>query len=542
MLLVSAGFAHASSYLYVIGGHDNSGTIVSSVWYAPVGAGGALGTWTSTSSYPLTVMENWAVPVGNVVYDVCGETTSTSLTNAVYTSVASSTGPLSAWTSTTAYPIGAYQPVVMPDLAGAYLYGFGGVVSGGCTSNVYSATVGGGVVGAWNAQAPFPTTLWEHAGCQLGGYAFIYSDGLCGVTSGVWSAPIGSGLVGAWSSQAVPSVIGHMSQLVGCGNTLYILGGANSASGLLNNVYAGTMSGGTVASWTSMSPLPIPLNEHGACTANGYLYVAGGASAALSSAVYYSPILGGCGGGLSSWTSTTALPAPLQEFAMAAMCFDAQGTPIPCCVVPPSCTATPTTTSTPTCTATVTVTSTQTSTISPTWTSTATITATYTATSTPTQSGTPTFSFTPTTTFTPSGTPTSSATWTRTWTASLTFTVSPSATSSPTCAVALGSATPPFVIVDRNTFDPTGAPLGIAWATEDAVTVQITVYNSAGELIRRLELGICEAGRVYYAHWDGKNYLGNLVAAGVYVIALKKEAPGYKSPPILARVAVLRSS
>ena len=55
--------------------------------------------------------------------------------------------------------------------------------------------------------------------------------------------------------------------------------------------------------------------------------------------------------------------------------------------------------------------------------------------------------------------------------------------------------------------------------------VTIAIYGLGGELVRRLDLGLQEAG--YYVdknravHWDGTNEDGESVASGVYFIKMK---------------------
>ena len=55
--------------------------------------------------------------------------------------------------------------------------------------------------------------------------------------------------------------------------------------------------------------------------------------------------------------------------------------------------------------------------------------------------------------------------------------------------------------------------------------VTLTIYNMRGVVVRKLDLGHKAAG--YYtdrkrsAHWDGRNDIGEKVAAGVYFSTLK---------------------
>ena len=68
-----------------------------------------------------------------------------------------------------------------------------------------------------------------------------------------------------------------------------------------------------------------------------------------------------------------------------------------------------------------------------------------------------------------------------------------------------------------NPFNPeTWIPYRLAHAAD----VQITIYNTRGTVVRRLDLGHQSAGfytaRAQAAHWDGRNGRGELVASGLY--------------------------
>jgi flagellar hook assembly protein FlgD len=50
----------------------------------------------------------------------------------------------------------------------------------------------------------------------------------------------------------------------------------------------------------------------------------------------------------------------------------------------------------------------------------------------------------------------------------------------------------------------------------------LTIYNSAGEQIKKIDLGSTEGIPYKTYAWDGKNKYGDLCASGVYVIYLTK--------------------
>ena len=87
-----------------------------------------------------------------------------------------------------------------------------------------------------------------------------------------------------------------------------------------------------------------------------------------------------------------------------------------------------------------------------------------------------------------------------------------------------------------NPFNPeTWIPYQLARSAE----VWITIYDTQGVLVRRLELGYCPEG--YYrvrgraAHWDGRNQIGEKVASGVYFYQLNT-----KDISLLRKMVILK--
>ena len=64
----------------------------------------------------------------------------------------------------------------------------------------------------------------------------------------------------------------------------------------------------------------------------------------------------------------------------------------------------------------------------------------------------------------------------------------------------------------------------IPYQLSDASTVQITIYDAQGRIIRTLDIGHQPAGMYQSqgqaAYWDGRNAVGEPVASGVYFYTL----------------------
>lgn len=480
--------AGAASYVYVLGGTTGVASPLSPVWVAPVQAGGTLGAWTSTVAPPINIREEWTVAMGNTIYSFTSNDASNNHHPDVYSSIAASNGTLSPWTSTTALPLALYQPVVVTDATCGYVYSIGGgsccTGPGGTTNHVWSASVGGGTVGAWTTQSPFPTGLQEHAGCSMNGYAFVYMRGGSG-SPNTWSAPISGGTVGTWTSQPAPgaNVFGNQMVADPCGSYVYLVGGSPVSCWCpVSDVYVGNVTGGVISGWATTTPLPAGgFVEHLALIAAGYVFTIGGMDGTGSqvNAVYSAQVQ--AGGALGAWNSLAPLPASADaELHGCVVSFNTSGTPVACGCVPP-----------------------------------------VTVTPTPTQTLTPSLTGTPTATSIPG-------------------TLASTATLTPTCPLLAGSATPPFLYIDHNVFNPDYETVDITWAIEVPDEVAIQVYDSAGEFVRALDLQHCDGGLAYHATWDGKNYNGRTVATNVYTIVLRRLAVDFKKT-ITQRVVALRT-
>lgn len=127
------------------------------------------------------------------------------------------------------------------------------------------------------------------------------------VYTATWNS--NTGTVSAWSSQAaLPHAVQSCPTAVWNNTTVFVLGGRDS-SNVYADVYAGTLSNGTVTAWNVSQPLPVPL--YGAITAviGNLLIVAGGFPTIGGSAVsttYWAQI--NPDGSLSAWQTGPTMP------------------------------------------------------------------------------------------------------------------------------------------------------------------------------------------------------------------------------------------
>lgn len=261
--------------VYAIGGADDANAPQVSIDYAMVGAGGALGAWTSTTPLPQGRAFASAVVAGpnnsaagtEYLYVLGGATNASgdpSVT--VYRAPLDSAGAVGTWAETRALP------VPLRSFGATVVFGSLYVVGGATTGNVpvatvYRSTIGsGGELGAWETMAslPFPRAHFGfgHFAGRL--YAFGGDSSAVAANDGsvtgntriadVVSAGIdfqSRSLVG-WQlspSKLTKTVLKHTAVVAG-GNVLSSAGLYNgAATGATEQIYAQLNGDGTTGSF-----------------------------------------------------------------------------------------------------------------------------------------------------------------------------------------------------------------------------------------------------------------------------------------------------
>jgi hypothetical protein len=114
-----------------------------------------------------------------------------------------------------------------------------------------------------------------------------------------------SGTIGAWSVQTVLPQALSSHNMAAYGETVYIIGGMNSAGSSVNTVYYTTIQNGQITGWNTGTPLPVALNTCSAIAMNGFLFVVGGENNGTPlSTSYYACI--NPDGSLGNWIASTA--------------------------------------------------------------------------------------------------------------------------------------------------------------------------------------------------------------------------------------------
>ena len=75
------------------------------------------------------------------------------------------------------------------------------------------------------------------------------------------------------------------------------------------------------------------------------------------------------------------------------------------------------------------------------------------------------------------------------------------------------------IVLDRSYPSPFFAETQFSFSIELPASVQLRIYNSMGEEVRKLVDVQCEPGR-YFVPWDGKNECGLALPNGIFVYRL----------------------
>ena len=304
----TVGYSQAivtSNRVYLLGGYINS-TWSAVVYTAPILSDGTLGTWTTSTSLPANMGHSQAIVTSNRVYLLGGHING-AWSAVVYTAPILSDGTLGTWTTSTSLPgnMGDSQAIVTSNR----VYLLGGSINGVWSAVVYTAPIlSDGTLGTWTTSTSLPGTVGNSQAIVtknrvylLGGY-----NG-SGDSAVVYTAPILSdGTLGTWTtSTSLPGTVAY-SQAIVTSNRVYLLGG------LINGDYSAVvytapiLSDGTLGTWTTSTSLPANMGHSQAIVTSNRVYLLGGhINGAWSAVVYTAPILSD--GTLGTWTTSTSL-------------------------------------------------------------------------------------------------------------------------------------------------------------------------------------------------------------------------------------------
>ncbi len=232
-----ASAAILNGYLYVGGGcisATDCTSVTSSVEYAPISANdGSVGTWAAGGSMPGGRAWGSLEAVAGTLYWIAGQTSGGSTTSSNYYTTSISSGNPT-WGTTT-------------------------------------ATLS-------NGRKQFSTAVWNNRIYLVGG---LNVSNVAQTT--VYVSPqqnSGGNITGSWTSTTQFNVGRAGAAVTAYANNLYVFGGFDGTNYLNDVQFTQINSDGTVDAWQDTTSLPTPLRDSRAVSANGYIYLIGGRSAA----------------------------------------------------------------------------------------------------------------------------------------------------------------------------------------------------------------------------------------------------------------------
>ncbi len=294
-----------SAKIYCVGGLGGGGNSHNQVYYANLGASG-IGSWSSTTAYPTAIDSASCVNATAGIYCVGGEDGGTVLDD-VYFAPASSSG-LGSWSSEAAYPnsLAAISCVVYS----GDVYCVGGFDNNGDeTSSTYYASISSGLT-TWTGTTQYPLAV-DSASCAVsaGDIFCVAGETESGSNQNspitdVYYATLSSSGIGQWTAAlSYPTALAALS-CAPYSNYLYCVGGFDSNLYSSTDTYFGALSSSGVGSWSNATPYPLAIDTSSCVTYDGYIYCVSGTSDTQSSQAivndsYYAPVSG------SVTTSTT---------------------------------------------------------------------------------------------------------------------------------------------------------------------------------------------------------------------------------------------
>lgn len=373
-----------NGYLYNIGGKIYGNTISTDAYYAHINSDGSIGSWQDTTDLPVARYASGVATSGGYVY-ILGGADTTSLfgnSNVVYYARLWPSGAIGAWDTTT--QLSYVRGMMSAQTYNGYLYIFGGTNSSTFVADVQYAKINAnGTLGSWMTTSSFTGNRYGHISAFYNGYVYLYGGWLgSSYPTTLQYAPVNAnGSLGTWVTSASNFTTGRAyvvggaykgylyigtgatggpttysdfqyakiqpqgktaaftngsgfttnrrySQTVAIYGRMYIIGGdagstASTAIGYMSiNATTGALSSYTT---TGVTQLGTGRMLFGAFAYNGYMYVLGGCSSALTScdtagnalSTVYSATIDASSGNIGTWASQTSFTTARYSFATA---------------------------------------------------------------------------------------------------------------------------------------------------------------------------------------------------------------------------------
>ena len=238
-----------SGYLYCVGGtYDAAGDDIATSYYTSISQSGTLGSWDSTTAYPIAIDSQYCVAASGYIYCVGGNNETDGTNGASVPASSVWYAPLSpsgigSWSISSSYPPNIYFPSCVA--SSSDIYCLGGVNSNDNSVNsVYYAALTSSGVGTWTQTTTYPGSYVGQA-CAISSsdiYCVGAQTGQSSFANAVYYATTSSTGIGVW--QKAPNYpISVETTCVASSTDLYCVGGFVSHSvGATDDVYYASLS------------------------------------------------------------------------------------------------------------------------------------------------------------------------------------------------------------------------------------------------------------------------------------------------------------
>ena len=170
---------------------------------------------------------------------------------------------------------------------------------------------GGSGLSPWASTTSLPQPRSGNGAVSGNGYVYLIGgiDGSSTVQSTVYFARSNAnGTLGTWATTTPVPVPIRSIRPVFYNGYIYLTGGTSDGGNFFTTVYyAQVQANGTLGAWGTTTALPQAMISHTAFASNGYLYVVGGnVGPTCVTTVRYAPV--NANGSIGAWTTTSALP------------------------------------------------------------------------------------------------------------------------------------------------------------------------------------------------------------------------------------------
>ena len=163
-----------NGYVYIMGGVNNSGSYLATVYYASINANGTIGTWSTTTALPLDIRDATSVVNNGYVYIMGGGNNSTSVLSTVYYASINTNGTVGTWNTTSALPQGDFLSSSVE--YNGYIYELGGSSQTGQLSSVDYAQTLSSTPNTPSSLGPTASTNGTYSNNNTPTFSFSLSD------------------------------------------------------------------------------------------------------------------------------------------------------------------------------------------------------------------------------------------------------------------------------------------------------------------------------------------------------------------------------